>query len=103
MEKITQETLDTFNYIKQLKKASKEDVLCMQQFTQKYIDHKCTVCPTCPAQIRFAYNRIINWGAKMEIETISFEETLPIQTKLCECGNPTKDNRNKRCEDCKNK
>jgi hypothetical protein len=88
------EGYDIYQEIKKLKSVSKDEVLMMQQFTKKYIDPKCTICSTCPAQIRFAFNRIINWGDKMKVDELVLD-------KRCYCGNELKDKRHKKCNNCK--
>ena len=107
MNTIDKDGYETYQLIKVLKTASNEEVFMMEQFTKKYIDAKCTICRTCPAQIRFAFNRIINWAKKIQIETLSFEEiideTITEEINYCECGNVLTDKRRKVCKECKKK
>ena len=57
------------------KKVTKYEVGEMQRFMRKYIDPKCTICPHCPAQVKFAHNRIKNWwdhtGKKLRVKNES--------------------------------
>jgi len=47
------------------KKVTKQEVNNMQFIIRKYIDSKCTICPSCAAQIKFAHKRITNWWDKV--------------------------------------
>tara|TARA_R110000803_G_scaffold75899_2_gene140255 strand:+ start:638 stop:928 length:291 start_codon:yes stop_codon:yes gene_type:complete len=95
MKEMDKEGVEQFREIKKWKNAGKKELDTMQRFTQDYIDPKCKICRTCPAQIRFAYNRIINWGNIHNIEAINFDD------KVCECGNKITDKRRKSCGECK--
>jgi len=99
MNEIDKECIEIYKKIKLLKSVSKDEILMMELFTKKYIDPKCKICSTCPAQIRFAWNRILNWGEKHQIE-LRFDD-VEVKPNICECGNPTKDKRYKKCEGCK--
>jgi hypothetical protein len=79
MKKMDKEGIEIYREIKKLKSVSKDEVLMMEQFTKNYIDPKCKICSNCSAQIRFAYNRIINWGDKMKIEELTFDEWVEIK------------------------
>ncbi len=74
MKKIDKEGLEIFNQINKLQKAGKDEVLMIQQFIRNYIDAACTVCPNCPAQIRFHFKRVINWGKANNLSELTFEE-----------------------------
>jgi hypothetical protein len=69
---ILEEDLIKCKTIMSWKKVTKREVGEMQRFMRNYIDPKCTICPHCPAQVKFAHNRIINWwnhtGSKLKVK-----------------------------------
>ncbi|MCP4761446.1 MAG: hypothetical protein GY870_06665 [archaeon] len=130
MKELDKQGYETYQKIISLKTATPQDVMMMQNFTKEYIDPKCIICKTCSAQIRFAFNRIKNWGAKYNVDNLTFTDVKDIDYEdvtdikqdikqdskqdikqdskqdiggenLCECGNPLPDKRYKKCKKCK--
>ena len=94
---IQKEDIATLDEIRGYKVVKKEQVTTMQNFIVKYVDNKVHICPHCPAQVKFAFNRIINWASKNSeaIEAVRNSNT-------CECGEALPDKRYKYCDACKN-
>jgi hypothetical protein len=44
-----------------LNKMDSHQVIDMERIIRKYIDSKCTICRHCPAQVKFAHKRLVNW------------------------------------------
>jgi hypothetical protein len=110
MKKLDKEGIERLQIIKAMKKAGPNEVHFMVAFMQEYIDGKANCCTTCSSQIRYFHQRIIEWGGyhHHEIEealsTPEPQEEIieePIKGNICECGNQTKDKRNKKCNECK--
>lgn len=96
---IEKEDIITLKHLLSLKKINSDEVHIMQTFINKYIDNKCNICATCPAQIRFAHSRIEKWFERYKdtIEQIEMNEI-----KLCDtCGILLEDKRRKTCKACK--
>ena len=78
MKELDKQGYEIYQKIINLKTASPQDVMMMQNFTKEYIDPKCTICKTCSAQIRYAFNRIKNWGAKYNVDNLTFTDVKDI-------------------------
>jgi hypothetical protein len=59
---IEKEDIATLDAIRNYTHVSKVQVITMQNFMSKYIENNIQICNYCPAQIKFAWNRIINWS-----------------------------------------
>jgi hypothetical protein len=59
--------VDYINIIKIIN-ATKLDgngVILMENLMIKYVDAKCKICRHCPAQVKFAHKRLVNWWEKI--------------------------------------
>jgi hypothetical protein len=91
--------IEMLEHIVSLKKIESTEVYLMQNFILKYIDNKCFICTTCPAQIRFAHSRIEKWSVKNS----SIIDEIKNGHSCYSCGKILKDRRRKICEICKEK
>jgi len=96
---IEREDIGTLDAIRKYTQVGKQQVATMQNFIVKYIDNSVHICGHCPAQIKFAWNRIINWS-NINSEAIEAVRNAP-EPNLCSCGNQLPDLRYKYCEACK--
>lgn len=97
---IEKEDIVTLEYILSLKRISSGEVHIMQNFINKYIDNKCFICTTCPAQIRFAFNRIENWYNRNQ-QMILEVKNGKNPNKCLGCKVELTDKRRKFCQNCK--
>lgn len=98
MREMTNEDIQALEYILSLHTASSNDVVVMQNFMVKFIDNKTNICKGCPAQIRFAFNRIKLWAQANhdKIYAQPEEGMCPV------CGKEVEDKRRTYCSDeCK--
>ena len=95
---IEKDDIVILDQIRNFKVVNKEQVAIMQNFIVKYVDASVHICGHCPAQIKFAFNRILNWSNKNSdaIEAIRNEGVC------ITCGVELTDKRRKYCSDeCK--
>ena len=107
MKQITNEQHDEIKYILGLSKIVTGDVHKMQSIMAELIDSSVNVCTTCPAQIRFAHNRLKNWYIRYNVKFPMTEEVVEeVKTIACrKCGDQFEPatKRNKYCNKCKTK
>jgi hypothetical protein len=48
-------------YLIGLKRITSVEVRQMQEIMREFIDPKCSICPSCPGQIRFTQKRLASW------------------------------------------
>jgi hypothetical protein len=48
------------------------EVKILQRLIKTYIDPKCWICDTCPAQIRYAWVRLKEWWSEQNVEYYQF-------------------------------
>jgi len=113
---ITLEDIEILEEILNYKKASTNEVVIMENFAKKYIDNKFNICRNCPAQIRFAHQRITSFyninssfiTEKKESFLKVIDEPIIINEvrKCTKCDNildtEVQDKRIKICNNCKN-
>lgn len=101
---ITTDDFNTLNDIMKYTNAGKTEIFTMQQFMRKYIDKNIMICQTCPAQIRFAYKRILSWYDKYK-DTFILEDVNNTSEHTCIiCETIITDKRKKYCsKKCKDK
>lgn len=63
---MTEEDKILINKIINQTSMTSSEVSKLQGLIQRYIDPKCWICNTCPAQIRFAWVRLKEWWALQE-------------------------------------
>lgn len=108
MVEIDKEGIEQYQKICNMKSVSRDDVQFLQDYTRKYIDPKCTICKKCKSQIRFAWNRIVNWGKQNNINNLAVNDISPSSdsqvsktSKVCSCGKEITDKRYKLCQECR--
>ncbi len=103
------EDLKNLDNIKNYKAVTSAQVNTIQGFIRIYIDGSCSVCQTCPSQIRFAYQRLIGWAnsnntslEQRRVELLELEEKKkPKQCSICntELDDKRKSYCSKKCKD----
>jgi hypothetical protein len=103
---IEQMPLEDIREVEQIIKftqAKSAEVSRMANFTTKYIDSKCQICPHCSSQVKFSHKRIINFYEK-NATTISDRKQMllnsvvePEQNKCIVCSIVLDDKRKRYC------
>lgn len=98
---IEKDDISTLDLIRKFQVVGNNEITLMQNFMTKYIDKNVIICRHCTAQIKHAWNKIINW-ANNNSEAIEAVRNAPEPTR-CSCGQELPDKRYKYCGACKTK
>ncbi len=109
---IEYQDIATLDLIRTYTRVGKHEVSIMANFMNKYIEKNVHICGHCEAQIKHAWNRIINWSSnnseaieqvRMQNETQIQPEALKQDVATCACGAILPNKRHKYCDSCKAK
>lgn len=105
------EDIETLDKIRRMTSIHSSQVATLNNFVNDFIEGGAHCCPHCPGQIKFFWNRILNWSnvnSEM-IEALRKKRDMPAELTVesgsgkCKCGAELKDKRFKYCSlKCKN-